>query len=87
VIKAARARLDKMQPAGAMEEKIYRMDPITNKLDVQKWEKGKKLPPGYQRMEDENNDGVPDAMQPQGQGGATAAPNKAILDRLFGGSR
>jgi hypothetical protein len=60
------------------------MDPITNKLDVQKWEKGKKVPPGYQRMEDENNDGVPDAMQLQGQGGTGTPPNKAALDRYFG---
>ena len=81
VIEAAQKRLDKLAPKDRSET-IFRVDPTNfNKLEKETWETGKKLPPGgWQRMEDENNDGVPDAMQPQQpQGPAT----KTALDRYF----
>lgn len=83
VIEAASKKLDKLAPKDSTDQ-IYRVDPITNKLEKETWEKGKKLPPGgWQRMEDENNDNVPDAMQQQPQG--TQGPTtKTAVDRYFG---
>ena len=81
VIKAASKKLEKLAPKDSKDQ-IYRLDPVTNKLEIVDWVKGKKVPEGYQRMEDENNDGVPDAMQQQPQqpqGPAT----KTALDRYF----
>ena len=81
VIEAAQKRLDKLAPKD-QQDQVYRMDDLTGKAEVIPWVKGKKPPPGYQRMEDENNDGVPDAMQQQPQqpqGPAT----KTALDRYF----
>lgn len=65
IIAAARKRLDAMTPQST-EDMIYRIDPETQKVETVKWQKGKKVPLGYQRMEDENNDGVPDQMQGAG---------------------
>ena len=81
VIEAASKKLEKLAPKDSKDQ-IYRLDPVTNKLEIVDWVKGKKVPEGYQRMEDENNDGVPDAMQQQPQqpqGPAT----KTALDRYF----
>ena len=84
VIKAARSRLDKMQSAAPVEDYVFRTDPVTGKLDQQKWVKGKKPPPGYQRMQDENNDGVPDAMQPQQPMGSNVAPTADVKNMIKG---
>jgi hypothetical protein len=78
IIKEARSRLDKMTTSTTPTDEVY-WDPVNRKMV--------KIP--NDRLPPEGENWVPmrrkgEAMPAPGAAGATAAPNKAALDRYFG---